>query len=347
MTWYRSVKDLPPMDDYDVIQGGRTYQYFDGNPLYPFGYGLTYSSFEYADLKLTLDDHKMAGWQGEGILGSLTVRNAGECRSDEVVQIYARKVHSQLRRPKKVLVYFERLKDVEPGEERKVSFAVSPSQLEYFDVISGRMMLEPGCYELMAGASSEDIRQSRQVMLEGEERGVRDGARFISADCFDSAVHHVLRRGHLSYQSVCTKNGRDEIALTYERMMLETTPEALVLDFWQEYSCQIWIDVNGELVGQYRLEDPFGGRDAESGAGAVSERVRQEIATRAGEATGEGSFEAHQNWLTRKREIGFREIAIPVEGDKIPVGELFALTIRWKGRGKLCMFRFEGGAGKR
>ena len=121
--------------------------------------------------------------------------------------------------------------------------------------------------------------------------------------------------------------------------MLKTVPKALVLDFWQEYFCEIGIDVDGERVGHYDLDDPFA--DNEAGAGEVSERFQQEIATRAGEATGEGSFEAHQNWLTRKREIGFREISIPVEKDKIPAGELFTLTIRWKGKGKLCMFRFE------
>ncbi len=348
VTWYRSAEDLPPMDDYDVIQGGRTYQYFQGEPLYPFGHGLSYSAFAYGFMEMALED------EGEAEGGDLadcrremqrhlscrlTVKNEGSARSDEVVQIYAGKVHSRLRRPKKVLVYFERLKDMEPGEERVVSFDVALSQLEYYDVISGRMMLEPGCYELMAGASSEDIRQRQQIVLDGEERGSRDGEHFIAADCFDRAVNHVLRLGHLSYQSVCTKNGRDEIALTYERMMLKTVPEVLVLDFWQEYFCEIRIDVDGEQVGHYLLEDPFSAREV--GGGEVSERIQQEIATRAGEATGEGSFEAHQNWLTRKREIGFWEIRIPVEGDKIPVGELFALSIRWKGKGKLCMFRFE------
>lgn len=353
VTWYRSVEDLPPMDDYDVIQGGRTYQYFEGEPLYPFGYGLTYSSFAYRNLKLSLDENiksarpagkllEAGGRKGNmhpGIIGSLTVKNVGNACSDEVVQIYARKIDSQISRPRKALVYFERLKDMKPGEERVVSFHVALSQLEYFDVISGKMLLEPGGYEFMAGASSQDVRERQRIVLAGEERGVRDGTHFIPADCFDRALHHVLRRGHLSYQSVCTKNSRDQIVLTYERMMLKTEPEVLVLDFWQEYRCKIEIDVNGEQVGCYELEDPFDDTKAQNGT--VSERMQLEAATRAGEATGEGSFEAHQNWLTRKREIGFREICIPVEKDKIPAGELFTLAIRWKGKGKLCMFRFE------
>ncbi len=348
VTWYGSAKDLPPMDDYDVIQGGRTYQYFEGETLYPFGHGLSYSAFAYGSIKVALEGageaEKCISADGREKIHShlscsLTVTNVGDCCSDEVVQIYVRKVHSELRRPRKVLVYFERLKEMKPGEERVVSFCVALSQLEYFDVIAGKMMLEPGCYELMAGASSKDIRKRRQIVLEGEERGVRDGAQFIAADCFDRAAHHVLRRGHLSYQSVCTKNSREEIVLTYERMMVKTVPKALVLDFWQEYFCEIEIDVDGQPAGYYELEDPFGEKKMETGA--VSERRQQEVATQAGEATGEGSFEAHQNWLTRKREIGFREVRIPLEKDRIAAGELFALTIRWKGKGKLCMFRFE------
>lgn len=348
VTWYRSEKDLPPMDDYDVIQGGRTYQYFEGKPLYPFGYGLSYSSFQYEDLRVSLDDAAAVQLNENTekgcilhprLSGSLVVRNVGHCQSDEVVQIYARKIGSEIKRPRKILVYFDRLKDMRPGEKRRVSFSIALSQLEFYDVISRKMMLEQGGYELMAGASSEDIRLRQEFVLDGEERGVRDGGCFISADCFDMAMNHVLRRGHLSYQSVCTRNDRDEIVLAYQRMMLKRMPEALVLDFWQEYQCRIFVDIDGEEVGNYVLDDPFS--VLEEGAEGSSERIQQESAVHAGEATGEGSFEAHQNWLTRRREIGFREIRIPMEKDRVPVSKLFTLSIRWRGKGKLCMFRFD------
>lgn len=299
VTWYQSDKDLPPMEDYDVIRGGRTYQYFEGEVLYPFGHGLSYSSFEYGD-----------GVFMRGLEGDITVKNVGSVPSDEVVQIYVRKRDSVLRRPKKSLVYFERLKDVAPGEERQVSFVIDSRQLEYYDVISDKMMLEPGEYEIMAGASSDDIRRTQTVLLQGEERGVRDGSRFIPADRFDTAVNYVLDQGHLSYQAVCSRDGGQEIVLTYQRVLLEAVPKVLVLDFWREYQCEIAIEIDGIQVGKEKTEPPV-------------------------------CTEEHKNWLTRGREIGFCEVRIPLREGAVPAGELFSLSIRWRGRGKLCMFRFE------
>ena len=143
----------------------------------------------------------------------------------------------------------------------------------------------------------------------------------------------------MSYQAVCTRNDRDEIVLTYDRILLHFVPAVLVLDFWQEYHCDIAVEIAGEVIGNYQIENPF--LPGESFQEGLTERRQQEIATQAGEATGEGSFEAHQNWLTRRREIGFREIEVPLRGERIPMAEPFSLTIRWKGRGKLCMFRFQ------
>lgn len=330
VTWYQSESDLPEMNDYDVIQGERTYQYFQGKTLYPFGHGLTYSPFDYGELQV----------KKEGLSGSFTVKNVGSACSDEVVQVYVKKCNSSVKRPEKTLVYFERLKDMQPGEKRRVSFEISLSQLMYYDVISQKMLMESGSYEVMAGASSEDIRQRQIIVLEGEERGIRDGENFIPAECYDTAINHVLRRGHLSYQAVCSKNSSDEIFLKYDRVMVNRVPEILVLDFWQEYPCDIFVEVNGEQVGKYRLEDPFAAMVEKGQEGGLTEREQQERTTKIGEATGAGSFEAHQNWLTRRREIGFREISVPLRKEKIPTGELFTLSIRWRGKGKLCMFRF-------
>ena len=174
--------------------------------------------------------------------------------------------------------------------------------------------------------------------LEGEERGVRDGEEFLPGDCFDAAVNHVLDRGHLSYQAVCTKMERDEVVLTYDRMLLKAVPENIVMDFWKEYRCSISVQVNGETVGEFELEAPFAVEDGKT-EGRRDEEGKETV--QAGEASGEGFFESHQNWLTRNREIGFREIPVPIQGHRIPINEPFTLTIRWRGRGKLCMFRFQ------
>lgn len=81
MTWYQSDKQLPDIDDYDVIKGGRTYRYFDGKVLYPFGYGKTYTRFAYAGLSVSLVDNIR-------LSVSFSLKNIGDRKSDEVVQVY-------------------------------------------------------------------------------------------------------------------------------------------------------------------------------------------------------------------------------------------------------------------
>lgn len=84
MTWYRSTKDLPPMEDYDIIRGKRTYQYFDRPVLYPFGYGLSYTEFAYSGLDVTLEEPE---GKEKTLKISLTVKNTGTTVSDEVVRL--------------------------------------------------------------------------------------------------------------------------------------------------------------------------------------------------------------------------------------------------------------------
>ena len=84
MTWYRSTEDLPPMEDYDIIRGKRTYQYFDRPVLYPFGYGLSYTEFSYSGLDVTMEETE---GKEKTLRISLTVKNTGTTVSDEVVRL--------------------------------------------------------------------------------------------------------------------------------------------------------------------------------------------------------------------------------------------------------------------
>ena len=93
MTWYRSVEQLPDIMDYDIRKGKRTYQYFDGEPLYPFGYGLSYTTFRYDELSVSLE---RAG-SGRDISVSVRVENSGDRAGDEVVQLYVRADSSRVR----------------------------------------------------------------------------------------------------------------------------------------------------------------------------------------------------------------------------------------------------------
>ncbi len=316
MTWYGSLERFPDINDYDIIQKGRTYQYYEGKALYPFGYGLTYSEMEYSGLTVQLKDYTKLLVQAE-------VSNIGKYCSDEVVQLYIRKKDSAVKRPFCQLKGFERLKDLKPGEKRNVSFTVPLEELKYYDVIAKEKLLEPGEYEIMLGRSSKDIRQSQSIVLNGTKRPCRDGFATNESECFDRALHYVLCSGHLGYTAVCTKNESDTIILDYEKVYLSHKAKGIVLDFWKEHTCDVEIFIDGKKVGKTHISAP---------------EKEEEKQLEAGEANGDGAFDFHQNWITQRREIGFCEIEIPL--CDVPVDKEFTLTVSWKGRGKTCTWRF-------
>lgn len=151
-TWVRDILDLPNMMDYD-IRNGRTYMYFKGEPLYPFGYGLSYTSFEYSRLKVRRN--------GGGIRLSLDVNNTGGRDGEEVVQIYVKSPGDDAAMR---LRAFERV-PVRKGETVRVEFEIPLDDLRLWDAETGSFVLDGGRYEFMAGASSNDIRLSDSVTL--------------------------------------------------------------------------------------------------------------------------------------------------------------------------------------
>ncbi|MFB6837927.1 glycoside hydrolase family 3 C-terminal domain-containing protein [Streptomyces sp. NPDC056361] len=159
-TWYASDDDLPDMLDYDVIGSRQTYLYFDGTPLFPFGHGLSYTTFAYADLTAAVDD------DGETVRISCIVTNTGPVASDEVVQIYARAVTPSVPRPHRELVSHRRT-HLAPGASAALSFEVPVTALGHWDVAHGRWVVESGAYEIQAGASSTDIRRTVGVEVAG------------------------------------------------------------------------------------------------------------------------------------------------------------------------------------
>ncbi|MFD9651854.1 glycoside hydrolase family 3 C-terminal domain-containing protein [Streptomyces mirabilis] len=158
-TWYASDADLPDLLDYDVIGGRQTYLYFEGSPLFPFGHGLAYTTFAYEDLEVTETE--------AALKVSFTVTNTGEAPADEVAQLYARAVDPSVPRPRRELLAHRRL-HLTPGASERPTFELPLSALEFWDVAVGRTRLEPGAYELLAGASSEDIRLRTTITLTGE-----------------------------------------------------------------------------------------------------------------------------------------------------------------------------------
>lgn len=161
-TWYRHVSDLPAFHDYNV-RNGRTYMYFQGVPLYPFGHGLSYTSFRYSDLQVTGSSIKPGG----GISVQMKLTNTGRRAGDEVVQFYVHVAGGTVQRPIRQLVGFERV-HLDVGESKSVHFTLHHDDLalRYWDESKYGFVVTPGTVDLMLGSSSADIRLRDQVKLE-------------------------------------------------------------------------------------------------------------------------------------------------------------------------------------
>lgn len=187
MTWYLHNEQLPPIRDYDIIQGKRTYQYFDGKVLYPFGYGHTYTTFLYQNLKVKKEQNN--------INISFSVKNMGGTDSDEVVQLYVSQKNSRTKRPLKQLKGYQRI-FIKAGEEKDLKFLLPCEELKYYDVITGTMILEDGNYSIQIGASSQDIRLEALLHVDGKVIPPRDMSRWTPCDHYDGYENIILHRGH-------------------------------------------------------------------------------------------------------------------------------------------------------
>lgn len=149
-TWPKSLDQLPPMNDYD-LRHGRTYMYFEGEPQYPFGYGLSYTTFELSNLRTDTGQLTASG----KVVATVDLKNTGSREGDEVVQLYVRYPESKVGRPKKQLRAFQRV-TVAPGQTKPVSLALSAADLAYWSAEQHAWVVEPGRVELLVGNSSAD-----------------------------------------------------------------------------------------------------------------------------------------------------------------------------------------------
>ncbi|WP_255484114.1 glycoside hydrolase family 3 C-terminal domain-containing protein [Granulicella sp. 5B5] len=164
-TWPASLDQLPPMMDYD-LRHGRTYLYSKQKPLYPFGFGLSYTRFSYSDLRV--EQH------GDMVHIHVSVANTGGKDGDEVVQIYAAHQGSAVSRPLEELVAFKRV-PIERGQTQSVEFDVPLSRLAYWDEASKRFVVERDRVEFRAAASSADIRLRKVIAIEPEANALITG----------------------------------------------------------------------------------------------------------------------------------------------------------------------------
>nr|WP_214668760.1 glycoside hydrolase family 3 C-terminal domain-containing protein [Streptomyces sabulosicollis] len=183
-TWYASDHDLPDPLDYDIIASRATYLYFDGAPLFPFGHGLSYTAFAYGELSVRPE---------AGLTVECEVTNSGPCDGDEVVQLYASAPGSRVPLPHRKLIAHRRVW-LRRGEKVRLFFTVPVEDaLGFWDVAHGRWTVDPGTYEIHAGASSADLRATATVTVEGPPPAPRPVLRRgLEAADFDAADGIVL-----------------------------------------------------------------------------------------------------------------------------------------------------------
>jgi beta-glucosidase len=160
ITFYKSATDLPPFEDYRMA--GRTYRFFGGTPLYPFGHGLSYTTFAYRNLRISAE--RLAA--GDTVTVSVDVTNTGTRAGDEVVQLYVQYPDSKVERPRNDLRGYRRVA-LAQGETRTVTFPLAAASLAYWNAGSHGWAVEDGTVRIRVGASSADIRAEQAIAVTG------------------------------------------------------------------------------------------------------------------------------------------------------------------------------------
>ena len=159
VTFYKSVEQLGDFRDYNMQ--GKTYRYFNDKPLYAFGYGLSYTTFEYSDLKV----NKKTANKNSKIKLSFKLTNTGNVDGDEVVQLYIKDIESELAMPIKQLRRFDRI-HLKAGESKTIKMTLTPSEdMRYYEPRLEKYTVEPGEFQIQIGASSDDIRLAKPILI--------------------------------------------------------------------------------------------------------------------------------------------------------------------------------------
>lgn len=283
MTWFRSEEQLPELMDYDIIKGKRTYMYFDGEPLYPFGYGLSYAEVNYKNLNLSTKELQ----QDDTLNISVQVDNTGAVDGDEVVQLYVQALNSRVKRPIKQLKGFEKV-SIAAGQSHTVEFTLPVSELAFWDVTREQYCVENGEYMILIGRSSADIKLSSIVKVNGEIIPSRNLYNSTKAENYDdyegvyldeckvggASVHPVKEGAWIAFNDVLfdheavaidalvssAKGGSIEIRIGSAAGKLVgtvTVPSGGVLQQWSTLksevsvetgTCDVYIVFNGEVL---------------------------------------------------------------------------------------------------
>ena len=160
VTFYRATDDLPDFEDYSMTN--RTYRYFGGKPLFAFGHGLSYTRFDYSGAQINAKSFHA----DDTIKLSFTLKNSGKLDGDEVAQVYFRHVRSAMPQPKLELCGFTRVR-LNRGQSATVAIDIPASRFRSWDTMDKKYVVEPGNYELMIGAASDDVRLHVRAKIAG------------------------------------------------------------------------------------------------------------------------------------------------------------------------------------
>jgi beta-glucosidase len=162
-TWYHSAADLPDLLDYDIIATDATYLYYRGTPLYPFGHGLSYTTFAYGDLQLSAPSIPADG----EVRVTFTVTNTGSRPGREIVQLYTHQQRSRVKQPLRQLRGFQHV-SLQSGESAQVELTVAAADLGFWDVTRDRHCVETARHSIMVGRSCTDLRLAATLDVAGE-----------------------------------------------------------------------------------------------------------------------------------------------------------------------------------
>jgi len=162
-TWPKSIDQLPPMMDYN-IRDGRTYMYSKADPLYPFGFGLSYSTFTFANLKTSAPTLAATLDPASTVTISVDITNTSSRPGDEVVQLYVKHPKSKIERPMEELKGFQRV-TLQPNETKTVQIPLAAKTLAYYDTKSSTLKVEPEPLTLLVGDSSKDIKLTSNITV--------------------------------------------------------------------------------------------------------------------------------------------------------------------------------------
>ena len=268
-TVYASESQVPPQDEYDVTRGF-TYMYLDGEPLFAFGHGLSYTTFKYGNLQLEVeslknvgwasahaDNSRMAGIEQHGLKPilrvSVEVTNTGGREGDEVVQLYIHEVNPVVKRPVKELRGFERI-SLQPSEMKKVTFAVPAAKLAYYDEATHGFVVKPGAFDVLVGSSSQDIRAQGRFTVAGEvgraERAAPLAVEHLRCEYRENPMGIESAQPRLSWWLRSDVRGQRQTAY---QVLVASSPEALARgegDLWD----------SGRVVSDQSVLVPYQGK---------------------------------------------------------------------------------------